>query len=509
MKSSNNFTRTGFILAAIGSAVGLGNIWRFPYVAYDNGGGAFFIPYLVALFTTGLAILALEFALGTKYRGSAPLTYARIGKGKKFEFVGWLPVFLTLGITTYYPIILAWALMYMFFSFNLSWGSAPGDFFYADVLQLGDATKIFDLGNFIPMVLLALAAVWVITGIILLAGVKTGIERANRIMIPLLLVLFVIFVIRAVTLEGATTGLNAFFTPDWTEIMKPGVWIAAYGQIFFSLSICMGIMITYSSYLPKRTEIGSSALITGFANSSVELLAGFGIFGALGFMATIKGVEVADVATSGPGLVFAVFPEIISKLPFPQLFGVVFFLCIILAGITSLVSLMEVSILALRNKFNMKRTPATLSIMAFSVILSIPYATGSGLYILDIVDYFVNNITLVLAAILTVLVNGYFAKNFKDTQLHLNTYSNVSFGLWWTVCIKIITPLLLITMFVLNLVANFKSNYEGYLNEFIFTLGWGTVAFYIIAAIVATYLPWHPSVKVKDYDFETDKEEAM
>lgn len=509
MKNSSSFTRTGFILAAIGSAVGLGNIWRFPYVAYSNGGGAFFIPYLVALLTTGLAILALEFAIGTQYRGSAPLTYARIGKGKKFEFVGWLPVFLTLGITTYYPIILAWALLYMFFSFGLSWGDAPGDFFYGDVLQLGDATKIFELGGFIPSILIALIAIWVFTGIILLSGVKKGIERANRIMIPLLLILFVIFVIRAVTLDGASAGLNAFFTPDWGQIMKPSVWIAAYSQIFFSLSICMGIMITYSSYLPKHTEIGSSAMITGFANSGIELLAGFGIFGALGFMATMKGVPVSEVAASGPGLVFAVLPEIINQLPFPQLFGAMFFLCIILAGVTSLVSLMEVSILAFTNKFNMKRTPATLLVMAFPILLSIPYATGSGLYILDIVDYFVNNITLVVAAILTVLVNGYLAKNFKDTQNHLNRYSNVTFGLWWTVCIKVITPLLLIIMFVLNILDNLKANYGGYLDVFIYSLGWGTVAFYFIAALIATFLPWNPAVKVKDYDFETHKEGEM
>ena len=507
--SSNNFSRTGFILAAIGSAVGLGNIWRFPYVAYDNGGGAFFLPYLIALLTTGLAILALEFAIGTKYRGSAPLTYARIGKGKKFEFIGWLSVLLTLGITTYYPIIIAWAILYMLYSLNLSWGSEAGDLFYTDVLHLGDAANIFNLGDFIPQVLAALAVVWLIVGIVLLAGVKKGIERASKIMIPLLLVLFIIFVIRAVTLEGASVGLNAFFTPSWDEIFKPSVWIAAYGQIFFSLSLCMGIMITYSSYLPRHAEIGSSALITGFANSSVELLAGFGVFGALGFMATMKGVSIADVATSGPGLIFAVFPEIISQMPFAQFFGVLFFLCIVLAGITSLISLMEVAVLAFSDKFKLKRRTATWCVMSFSLILSIPYATGSGLYILDIVDYFVKNIVLIFAAILTVLVNGYISKTFKDTQTHLNTYSNVSFGLWWSICIKVITPFILILTFVLNIGDNLAENYGGYADLFIYTLGWGTVAFYVIGSIILTNLPWHKSIKVKDYNFETDPEEAV
>ena len=285
-------TRAGFILAAVGSAVGLGNIWRFPYVAYENGGGAFFIPYLFALLTAGIPILIMEFTIGHKYRGSSPLSFFRLA-GKKAEWIGWWGVIVAFVISTYYSVIIAWAIKYTGYAFTLKWGQDTKDFLYGDVLNLSEVPG--EIGGFVPGVLIPHLFVWAIVFLILFGGVKKGIEFANRIFIPLLTVVFIAIVIRAVTLPGAMIGLQSFFQPDLSKLTNATVWVAAYGHIFFSLSIAFAIMITYSSYLPKKSDVTNNAFITGFANSSFELLAGIGVFAALGFMALQSGLPIDEV----------------------------------------------------------------------------------------------------------------------------------------------------------------------------------------------------------------------
>ncbi|MDF2419622.1 sodium-dependent transporter, partial [Trueperella pyogenes] len=264
--------QTGFILAAVGSAIGLGNIWRFPGVAYTNGGGAFLIPYLVALLTAGIPILLLDYALGHRYRGSSPAVFRRISR--KWEALGWFQVIISLIIMTYYAVILAWALRYVFFSINEAWGADTLTFFISDFLQLSDPGAS---SNVVPGIFWPLVAVWSVAGIIIALGVAGGVEKLSRFFIPVLVVIFAALVVRALLLPGATAGLNAFFTPNWQALADPHVWIAAYSQIFFSLSVAFGIMLTYSSYLNKRTNVTSTGLVTGLANSSFEILAGIGV----------------------------------------------------------------------------------------------------------------------------------------------------------------------------------------------------------------------------------------
>lgn len=348
MESRSNWgTRAGFILAAVGSAIGLGNIWRFPTVAYENGGGAFFIPYLFALLTAGIPILIMEFTMGHKHRGSAPLTFKRMNK--KSEFIGWWAVLVAFVISTYYAVIVAWAMSYSVFAFNQNWGSDTESFLFNDYLKLAAPGEI---GGIVPGVFIPLVIVWVLVLGILFKGVKKGIEIANRIFIPALVIIFLIIVIRAVTLPGAIDGLQAFFAPDFSTILSPDVWVAAYGQIFFSLSIAFAIMITYSSYLPKKSDLTNNAFIVGFGNSSFELLAGIGVFSVLGFMAAQSGVGVDEVVAGGVGLAFVVFPAIINEFPgLNGLFGFLFFASLVLAGLTSLMSITETYVAGLVDKF--------------------------------------------------------------------------------------------------------------------------------------------------------------
>ncbi len=485
-------TRAGFILAAVGSAVGLGNIWRFPYVAYDNGGGAFFIPYLFALLTAGIPLLIMEFTMGHKYRGSSPLSYARMNK--KTEWIGWWQVAIAFVISTYYSVIIAWAMAYTYFAVGLQWGEDTGGFLMKEYLHrvdLVNGAAIGSVGSIVPGVLIPLILVWVITLGILFKGVKKGIEKANRIFIPTLIIMFLMIVIRALTLEGATLGLEAFFKPDWGKIASPGVWVAAYGQIFFSLSIAFGIMITFSSYLPKKSDINNNAFITAFSNSSVELLAGFGVFAALGFMATKSGVPIEEVATAGIGLAFVVFPEIINSFPgFNGLFGVLFFGSLVFAGLSSLISIVETFIAAVQDKFKVSRTKSVMIGGGLSALVSILFATQGGLFYLDTVDYFINTFGVALSGLVSVVTISWLVKNLKPFQDHANKTSDLRTGLWWRICLGIVTPAVLGYMFVLNLINNLKVNYEGYPTSFLIYAGWGVVLATIVVGFILTSLKW-------------------
>ncbi|MDR7072918.1 sodium-dependent transporter [Fictibacillus barbaricus] len=492
-------SRYGFILAAVGSAIGLGNIWRFPAVAYENGGGAFFIPYLIALLTAGIPLLILEFTIGHKYRGSAPLSYFRLHKNA--EWLGWWQVFVAFVISTYYAVIIAWALKYSIYGLNLTWGDKPSDFFYGEVLKL--SAKPGDVGGLVHGVVIALLLVWVVTLSVLYKGVSKGIEKFNKIFIPALVVMFLVIVLRALTLDGAADGLNTFFKPNWDAIGDGKVWVAAYGQIFFSLSIAFAIMVTYSSYLPKKSDINNNAFITGFANSGFELLAGIGVFAALGFMAAQQGVPVDKVVKGGIGLAFEVFPAIINEFPgFNGFFGTLFFLTLVFAGMTSLISIVETYVAALQDKFGISRTKAVLFGGGVASVISLLFATEGGLYILDITDYFINNFGITLAGLVEVVLVAWVFKQLRGLQNHANAISDLRTGLWWKACLGIVTPLLLGYMMFDAIKQNIAKNYGDYPTELIITYGLAVAVGVIILGFALSF------VKGKKNHLETAKKEA-
>ena len=481
-------TRAGFVLAAIGSAVGLGNIWRFPATAYANGGGSFFLPYLIALLTAGIPLLILEFTIGHKYRGSAPLSLGRISR-KGGEWVGWWQVVVSFIISSYYSVIIAWAIAYTWFSFNLKWGDDTGAFFGNDFAQFADTTP-GSFNGLVWQVFLPLVIVWIVVFIVLFKGVRKGIEVANKFFIPLLVILFGIIVIRAVTLPGAAEGLNAFFTPDWGEIGKGSVWVAAYGQIFFSLSIAFGIMIAYSSYLPKKSDITNNAFITGFANSGFELLAGIGIFSALGFMAQSQGVEVDKVVDGGVNLVFVVLPQIINTLPaFKEPFAVLFFLSIIFAGLSSLISIVEAYVSAVQDKFNITRKKAVLFGAGLSAIISLVYASRGGLYFLDNVDHYVNQYGIALAGLVEVILVAWVFRKLDVLQKHANEISDIKLGIWYKACLGVITPIVLGYMMVKSIIEDIQNPYGGYEWSFL-AVGIVITILAIVIGIIFTPFKW-------------------
>ncbi|HEX8780610.1 MAG TPA: sodium-dependent transporter, partial [Nocardioides sp.] len=439
-------SRKVFILAAIGSAVGLGNIWRFPYVAYENGGGAFMIPYIVALLTAGIPFLFLDYALGHRFRGSAPLSFARLRRGT--EGLGWWQVGICFMIAVYYAAVMAWAVRYTLFSFTKAWGKDPETFFFGNFLQVGDpgvdATPVW--GVLIPLLL-----VWVAILVVMLLGVQKGIGATSVIFIPVLVLAFGALVVRSLFLPGAADGLDALFTPDWGALADAKVWAAAYGQIFFSLSIGFGIMITYASYVHRHTDMPGSGLVVGFANSGFELLAGIGVFAALGFMAQANGVAVNEVATDGVGLAFIAFPAIINQAPAGALIGVLFFASLVIAGFTSLISVIEVVISAVRDKFEMSRTGATLAVTLPMAVLSLVFfSTTSGLYVLDILDHFINQFGILLVAVISMLVLSWGLRVLPTFSDHLSDGSSIVVGAWWRILVSIVAPIGLVLVLGLS-----------------------------------------------------------
>ncbi|MDT0331503.1 sodium-dependent transporter [Nocardiopsis lambiniae] len=505
-------TRAGFLMAAIGSAVGLGNIWRFPYIAYDNGGGAFLVPYLVALLTAGIPLLILEYSIGHRYRSSAPLAYRRISRPA--EAIGWWQVAICFVIAVYYGAIIAWSASYIWFSVTEAWGDDPNGFFFGEYLQMSETPG--GVTGYVPAVALPLIAVWVVVLAILALGIRKGVERANRIFIPLLVVLFLIMVVQALTLEGATTGLDALFTPDWSAMLDGGVWVAAYGQIFFSLSIGFGIMVTYASYLKRKADLTGSAMVAGFANSSFELLAGIGVFAALGFMATAAGSAVDEVATSGIGLAFIAFPQIISTLPFGgSVFGVLFFASLVIAGLSSLISIVEVVVSAVQDRVGLGRLQAVLMVGGVIALVSVlVFPTHEGLYYLDVFDHFINQYGIVLAALVTLIVFGWVLRRLPLFQEHSNAVSSIRLGAWWKITLGVVTPILLGFMMWDSLRAELAENYGGYPVGFLLSAGWGVAIGAIVIGVIVALVPWRRADRMAAQDAErlksgtTDTEEG-
>ncbi len=480
-------SKLGFLLAAIGSAVGLGNIWRFPYIAASNGGGAFLLPYFFAIITAGIPIVMLEYTIGKTYKGGAPVSLARMNK--KFEWLGWLQVMVAFLIMVYYFAIVVWTVSYIGFSFTQSWGTDTTAFF---LKYIGLSENPRTLGglqtNLIPPFLI----VWALTAYILFKGVSKGIEKACQICIPLLFFLIVILVVRGLTLPGAFDGLEYMFKPDWSALTKSSVWVAAYGQIFFSLSIAFAIMIAYSSYLPKKTDVVNSAIITATTNHGFEIFAGIGVFAIMGYMAFQQGKTVNDIAGAGVGLAFMTFPTAISSLPaLNAVFGFCFFGALFTAGITSLVSICQAVISGMQDKFQMTHKQSTTTVLVPAFLLSILFITGAGLHILDIVDAFTNQIGIAVCGFLEVLLIAWFF-NPETLRKEANSFSNFSVGKWWTFSLKFITVIVLGYMTLSNTKDFIVKGYGDYAKTDLLLYGWSVIGIIIVGAIIFTMMKGKP-----------------
>ena len=434
-----------FLLAMIGSAVGLGNIWRYPYVLYSNGGGAFFIPYIVAILIMGIPFLILEYGVGYNFKSSFPKAVKSISK--KWEYLGWfLPVAVFM-ILIYYSAILGWDGFYVIISAFKGWGADPNAYFTGSFLQANDT--LGGLGTFVPFVAIAMLVGWVIMWVISHTDLEKGLGRVSKVLVPLLFAIMIFIVLFSLTLPGAGIGLAELYNPDWSLLLNFNIWMAAFGQMIFSLSLGMSIAFTYASYTKDDSDLVSNALWVTVANCGFENFAAIGVFSILGYMSLQSGVAVPDLVTQGTGLVFIVYPTVFNVLgDWASVIGPLFFFTVYLAGLTSILSTIEPLSFSIQNKFGWSRNKTMTILCVFGAAVSMIYATAMGSYILGIADTFVNQIAILIGVIFECIV---FAWIFKAENIipKLNAKSkSIKLGKWWLVVVKYVLPIFIAIVWI-------------------------------------------------------------
>ena len=387
----------GFILAAAGSAVGLGNLWRFPYLAAQYGGGIFLLVYLILVVTFGFSLLILEIAIGRKTKKSSILAYKDLHQ--KFGFLGYLAAIVPVIILPYYCVIGGWVMKYV------------GVFALGDNIEAANDTYF---GNFIggtwwPLVLFI--AFLGITSIVVGFGVEKGVEGVSKVLMPVLLVLTIGISIYVATLPGVGEGIKYYLLPDFSKFSIKTL-CAAMGQLFYSMSIAMGIMVSYGSYVKKEIDLNKAVNNIEIFDTSVAFLSGFMIVPAVYVFSGEAGLK-----TGGAGLMFETLPKVFEQMPLGRIIGLVFFVLVLLAALTSSISIMEAIASIVMDKFKISRVKAVLIIFAISVILGIPSALGYGVLggikplgmdFLTFFDYVSNSVIMPIVAMGTCILIGWF-----------------------------------------------------------------------------------------------------
>ncbi|WP_326908868.1 sodium-dependent transporter [Sedimentibacter sp. MB31-C6] len=429
-KRENWGSKFGFIMAAAGSAVGLGNIWRFPYLTGENGGGAFIVIYLACVLIIGLSIMVAEFTVGRRTSLAAVGAYKTTDR--RWTFAGVLGVLSAFFIMGFYPVVGGWSAAYIF-------KSATG--LLSDPAAIVDTFSAFTANPIEPI--LWMLGYLVVNVIIVSKGVKGGIEAAGKVLMPTLFVLLIFISIRNVMLPGAGAGMEFLFKPDWTKV-SGGTFLAALGQAFFSLSLGMGCMITYGSYLNKKESLPSSALQVTIMDTGVAILAGVAIFPAL----FAYGMEPA----AGPSLIFMVLPTVFAEMGgFGVFLSIIFFIAFTVAALTSSVSLLEVVVAYLIDERKMERKKAVYGTAAIMVCTGILSSLSMGLMsefkilgvvVFDFFDILTDKIFLAIGGMFIAIFVGWFMKK-EDLKDELTNGGTIKFGLFeiWYNLIKFVIPL--------------------------------------------------------------------
>ncbi|MDX2360854.1 MAG: sodium-dependent transporter [Crocinitomicaceae bacterium] len=448
-----------YILAAIGCAAGLGNFWRFPMLAYEYGGAAFILAMLLSNIVIVFPLMMLETSIGQKAQAGPPKSMEKLKKGT--GWIQWLAPLTIIGVLIYYVPIMAWGITYLFDTFSGQFLEDPTNYFVTDILHL--SADINETGTVQIAILIAL----VVSYILILLSLRKGIKSMSKVIkftATAPFVILIILLIRAVTLPGASIGLNAFFVPDWSQLGNPELWQAAISQSFFSASLAMGYFIYAGGRRKETAEIPKTSLWILSGNFLVSILSGLVVFATLGFMAQEQGVDISEATTSGPMLVFTVLPTAISMMPsFAIPFAVLLFLAVITLAIDSIFGMFEIAVASfmdLKKKHENEFFTFKI-ILAVTFVLGIPITFNAGLYYLDIMDHFITGYMFMIVGFLECFVVAYLVGPNK-MRLWINTTANgLRIGKWFNIVIYTL-PLLLGSLLVFTFKNELADLYGDY-----------------------------------------------
>ena len=441
MSSRDQFaSKIGFILAAAGSAIGLGAIWKFPYMAGTNGGSVFILLFILCTVVIGLPILIAEFMIGRRGQLDPINSFKTQAPGKPWYMVGWLGLVACGIILSFYSVVGGWILSYLFRAVSLKLTGQGLDF----------AALFNDIIANPVEVLIAQGAFMLLTLLIVQAGIKSGIEVASKWMMPLLFIFFILLFIRSVTLDGAMEGIKFMFVPDWSYLNAETL-LLALGQAFFSLSVGVSAMITYSSYLAPKENIVSSAGNVAVMNIFISILAGLVIFPAV--------FALGYSPEQGPGLVFIMIPAVFEQLPMGGVFLIIFFILLLFATVTSAIALLEVVVSIGIGKKTAGRRRASWIFAALIFLLGIPSALSYGVMsdftimgknFFDFADYITSSILMPIGALFISLFAGFHYSK-KISQQELNS-SPIIFNIWLMI-VRYLAPVAILIILIRSIFA--------------------------------------------------------
>lgn len=448
-------SRSQFILASIGSAVGLGNAWRFPGLAAKHGGGAFLMVYLLAMLVIGIPFLMMEISIGRKMHRGVPGALRAIKKPT--EPIGWFAVSNAFVISTYYAVVFAWVIMMAFASYKfagITGDSETASGIWATMIKTTGTTSGY--GTISLPVLGCLVIAWVL----IYACIRNGTGTVGKVVkytVFLPIICLLILAVKGIFMKGAMAGLTKFFVPDFSTLGRPEIWVDAIGQVFYSLSIMMAIMVAYGSFLSEDSNVAKDAMIIAFSDFAISVLSGIVLF------TTMSGTgQLDNMTASGIGTAFIVYPQSIVLLTKSgvanAIFAFVFYFCLCTLAIDSAFSIIEGVSTAISDKFKLSHKKTTLVLCIVASIISLWFTTGAGLAWLDIVDNWCNAFSLILVGILEAITIGWLFDPHKVLdEVNRNT-DNFKMPSWWfVVSIKFLAPLTLTGFFIWNLVSLFKA----------------------------------------------------
>ena len=480
-------SRSTFILAAIGSAVGLGNAWRFPGLAAKHGGGAFLFVYMIAMLVVGIPMLMMEIAIGRKTRQGAAGSMRAVHK--KAEPIGWISVANGFFISIYYAVVFAWVILMLFASFKFAkftGDTAGASGIWANMIKTTGTTSGYT--TIAWPVLLCLILAWVICYMCIRKG-TTSVGKVVKYTVALPVVCLLILAVRGLTMNGAMAGLAKLFVPDWSALKSSALWIDAIGQVFYSLSVAMAIMFAYGSFLDRKSNIAVDSMIIAFSDMLISVLAGVVMF------TTMAGVGMlGDMSASGIKTAFIIYPQAIvslTNIPWVNaLFAAVFYFCLITLAVDSHFSIVEGVSTAISDKFKLNKKKTTLSLCIIGGVLGLIFVTGAGLAWLDIIDNFINSYTLIFTGILEVVVVGWcFKTSMVLDEINRNTVKCRIPSWWFMISIKYVAPVVLTVLFVWNMFVLFSGGgiygaADGYSLTANIIGGWLVMALSLVSGFV-------------------------